>query len=68
MGAAAPAAPGGSGSAGDVAPEVPGELVTLAGAVAELDRLAELPVAEHVAAYDGLHGRLSDALASIDGV
>jgi hypothetical protein len=36
--------------------------------VADLDELAALPVAEHVARYDALHGRLSDALTSIDGV
>jgi hypothetical protein len=36
--------------------------------VAELDRLADLPVGEHVARYDALHGTLSDALAAIDGV
>jgi hypothetical protein len=36
--------------------------------VAELDRLAGLPVADHVARYDALHGTLSDALAAIDGV
>ena len=36
--------------------------------VAELDRLGDLPVGEHVARYDALHGTLSDALAAIDGV
>jgi hypothetical protein len=36
--------------------------------VAELDRLADLPVGDHVARYDALHGTLSDALAAIDGV
>jgi hypothetical protein len=40
----------------------------LAAAVAELDALAELPVSEHAARYDALHGRLSDALTSIDGI
>jgi hypothetical protein len=35
---------------------------------AELDRLDGLPVAEHVARYDALHGTLSEALAAIDGV
>ena len=36
--------------------------------VAELDQLADLPVADHVARYDALHGTLSEALAAIDGV
>ena len=57
-----------SAAAEETAPEVPEELVGLAAAVADLDRLGEVPVGEHVAAYDALHGRLSDSLASIDGV
>jgi hypothetical protein len=36
--------------------------------VADLDRLDDLPVADHVARYDALHGTLSEALAAIDGV
>jgi hypothetical protein len=47
---------------------VPAELVRLAAAVAALDEIAGLPVAEHVPRYDALHGELSDALASIDEV
>ena len=34
-------------------------------ALAELDGL---PVSEHVARYDALHGELSEALAAIDGI
>jgi hypothetical protein len=37
-------------------------------AVADLDQLDELPVTDHVARYDALHGELSEALAVIDGV
>ena len=37
-------------------------------AVAGLAELDGLPVAEHVARYDALHGELSEALAAIDGV
>jgi hypothetical protein len=40
----------------------------LAASVAALAELDELPVADHVARYDALHGELSEALASIDGV
>ena len=36
--------------------------------VADLDQLDDLPVADHVARYDALHGTLSDARAAIDGV
>ncbi|HEX6756379.1 MAG TPA: hypothetical protein VF109_10600 [Mycobacteriales bacterium] len=66
-----PADPAGpAGPVGRVGGEgaLPGEVGGLAGEVAGLDELAELPVAEHVARYDALHGRLSDALSSIDGV
>ncbi len=35
---------------------------------AGLDQLDDLPVADHVARYDALHGTLSEALAAIDGV
>jgi hypothetical protein len=47
---------------------VPAELEDLAASVGALDQLADLPVAEHVARYDVLHGELSDALAAIDGL
>ena len=36
--------------------------------VTELDQLDDLPVSDHVARYDALHGTLSEALAAIDGV
>ena len=55
-----PAAPGSGGAAATVA--------ALEASVATLAELDELPVAEHVARYDALHGELADALASIDGV
>jgi hypothetical protein len=35
-------------------------------ALARLDALDELPVAEHVAQFDALHRTLQDALAAID--
>jgi hypothetical protein len=35
-------------------------------AVALLEQLEELPVAEHVAVFDGVHRQLQDALASLD--
>jgi hypothetical protein len=53
---------------GEVGEPVPAELVRLAAAVAALDEVTSLPVAEHVRRYDALHGELSDALASIDEV
>ncbi|HWE91978.1 MAG TPA: hypothetical protein VG317_21125 [Pseudonocardiaceae bacterium] len=37
-------------------------------AVAALDELDQLPVAEHVARFDAAHAALADALASIDQV
>ena len=49
-------------------PKPPAELTTLAESVAALDRLAELPLPEHVSRYDALHGELSEALAAIDGI
>jgi hypothetical protein len=55
-----PAAPG--------RPDASGTVASVQAAVATLDELDELPVGEHVARYDALHGRLSDALAAIDGV
>lgn len=36
-------------------------------ALAQLGGLADLPVAEHVEAFDGVHRLLQDALASLDG-
>jgi len=36
--------------------------------VADFEQLDDLPVADHVARYDALHGTLSEALAAIDGV
>jgi hypothetical protein len=46
-------------------PDVVGRLEA---AAAALDELAGLPVTEHVARYDALHGELSEALAAIDGI
>lgn len=57
------------------APESPPADATAVGTVAVLERsvvglgdLDALPVGEHVARYDALHGELSEALAAIDGV
>lgn len=36
-------------------------------ATARLEELADLPVADHVAVFDGVHRSLQDTLASIDG-
>jgi hypothetical protein len=55
---------GPSGPPGDAA----GTVVALDGTVARLADLDTLPVGEHVARYDALHGELSEALAAIDGV
>ena len=49
-------------------PPAPAAEPAAAEPVPELDALAELPVSEHAARYDALHGRLSDALTSIDGI
>jgi len=49
-------------------PEEPEVVEALAAAAAALDQLDGLPVADHVARYDALHGELSDALATIDGI
>ena len=49
----------------EAAPAVVGELAAAAAALGELDGL---PVADHVARYDALHGELSEALAAIDGI
>ena len=62
-----PSAEDGSGDLTDRG-GMPAEVTGLAGSVAALDELADLPVAEHVARYDAVHGELSDALTSIDGV
>jgi hypothetical protein len=35
-------------------------------AVARLDELEQLPVAEHVAVLDAVHRQLQDALATLD--
>ena len=43
-------------------------VAALQDSVADLDQLDDLPVADHVARYDALHGTLSEALAAIDGV
>jgi len=60
---------GGTGGAGGAAAaDLPPEVARLAGAVADLDDLGELPVPEHVGRYDAVHGQLSEALASIDEV
>ena len=65
-GAPPPGAGPATGPAGDE--DVPAVVGALAGSAAALDGLAELPVAEHVARYDALHGELSEALAAIDGI
>ena len=57
-------APDGGSPAEEAAPAAVGDLA----ATAELDELDELPVADHVARYDALHGELSEALAAIDGI
>ena len=38
------------------------------GALAGLDGLSDLPVAEHVARFDAVHSALTNALSSIDKV
>ena len=35
--------------------------------LAQLDALATLPTAEHVAMFDDVHGQLQDCLADLDG-
>jgi hypothetical protein len=64
-----------AGSAGGDAAGNPASADSAAGTVAavqasvtDLDQLDDLPVADHVARYDALHGTLSEALAAIDGV
>jgi hypothetical protein len=54
--------------AGETPADAPPEVVRLEAAVADLEELDRLPVREHVARYDALHGELSDALGSIDEV
>jgi hypothetical protein len=48
--------------------DAPGAVAALAAAGTRLAELDTLPVGEHVARYDALHGELSEALAAIDGV
>jgi hypothetical protein len=66
--APAPADAEAEGTGGAEAGDVPPEVVRLAAAVADLDGLGELPVPQHVARYDVVHGELSEALASIDEI
>ena len=56
--AGSPVGPGGAAST----------VAAVQASVADLDQLDDLPVADHVARYDALHGTLSEALAAIDGV
>ena len=56
--AGSPVGPGGAAST----------VAAVQDSVADLDQLDDLPVADHVARYDALHGTLSEALAAIDGV
>ena len=64
--------PGPGPAAGPTATAAPGDAASTVAAVeasvAALDELDDLPVADHVARYDALHGTLSEALAAIDGV
>jgi len=61
LGAGSPVGPVGQGGAA-------GAVAAVQDSVADLDQLDDLPVADHVARYDALHGTLSEALAAIDGV
>jgi hypothetical protein len=65
--AGSPVAGSPAGTAG-VGPDSAATVAALRGSVADLDQLDDLPVADHVARYDALHGTLSEALAAIDGV
>ena len=49
-------------------PGPPAVVGALAASAAALEDLDGLPVTEHVARYDALHGELSEALAAIDGI
>jgi hypothetical protein len=61
--------PGPPPAAGAVGADSAAETVAaVRGSVTGLDKLDDLPVADHVARYDALHGTLSEALAAIDGV
>ena len=63
------AGPAGKRPASPAGPESAASTVAAVQAsAADLDRLDDLPVADHVARYDALHGTLSEALAAIDGV
>ncbi|HZB50017.1 MAG TPA: hypothetical protein VE547_13070, partial [Mycobacteriales bacterium] len=68
VGAPAGAEPGPGEASAEGAAGVPGVVAALAASAAALDGLADLPVGEHVARYDALHGELSGALAAIDGI
>ncbi|HEY6745718.1 MAG TPA: hypothetical protein VI357_08355 [Mycobacteriales bacterium] len=59
-----PGTPGAQALTGSAA----GTVALLEASVAGLADLDTLPVGEHVARYDALHGELSEALAAIDGV
>jgi hypothetical protein len=63
-----PAVVGSHGDGGQDGQEGAASIAALQAAVADLDRLDDLPVADHVVRYDALHGTLSEALAAIDGV
>jgi len=58
LGAGSPVGQGGAAST----------VAAVQASVADLDQLDDLPVVDHVARYDALHGTLSEALAAIDGV
>jgi hypothetical protein len=65
---AAPADEGSEWEDGGAGEPVVPEVARVAAAVTAMDVVVELPVGEHVARYEALHGELSDALAAIDGV
>ena len=60
-----PGIPTGNPAGGDSAVST---VAAVQASVADLEQLDDLPVADHVARYDALHGTLSEALAAIDGV
>lgn len=63
-----PGPPGAGPQPGAPAGDSAGTVAALESTVAGLADLDTLPVGEHVARYDALHGELSEALAAIDGV
>jgi hypothetical protein len=67
FGAGDPTGPLGAGSSAGQGGAA-GAVAAVQDSVADLDQLDDLPVADHVARYDALHGTLSEALAAIDGV